>query len=596
MQFIKNGPDIPERLLQAHEDGRVVFFCGAGISYPAKLPTFSGLVNKLYSALETNPSPVQQAAIKAGQYDTAIGLLEGHHGVVGGREKVRKELVNILKPDFSAPNALATHEALLKLARLRDNRVRLITTNFDRVFEKVIELQGLSIERFQAPLLPVPKHKWDGLVYLHVLLSTEPKISELYRLVLSSGDFGLAYLTERWASRFISDLFRNYTVCFVGYSINDPVLRYMMDALAADQQLGESPPEMYAFGSYSSGQEAKYSNEWQAKNVTPILYTHNKSHSYLHKTLVEWAKTYQDGVLGKEQIVTQFAVNPPMASTIEDNYIGRIFWAVSDKSGLPAKRFASLDPVPPIEWLEPLTHNFFEHQDLSRFGVPPKTQKDEKLKFSLLRRPCPYTHAPNMGLVSNGLLSNKWDFVMQELAAWLLRHLDEPKLILWVAKHGGLLHEVFSGMITRKIAELDKLPVEELNRISRFAPKAIPRPVMRTLWRLVLSGRLKSCASRNLYGWFDRLKEDGLSTSLRFELREILSPYVDISEPFKWQVEDEETDTIQQVRIRDLVRYEVVLSVDHPHSIFQDHKSLMQWWTSPNIVDIFQCPICCCSN
>ena len=31
MQFIKNGPDIPERLLQAHEDGRVVFFCGAGI-------------------------------------------------------------------------------------------------------------------------------------------------------------------------------------------------------------------------------------------------------------------------------------------------------------------------------------------------------------------------------------------------------------------------------------------------------------------------------------------------------------------------------------------------------------------------------------
>jgi hypothetical protein len=26
-------------------------------------------------------------------------------------------------------------------------------------------------------------------------------------------------------------------VCFVGYSINDPVLRYMMDALAADRML-----------------------------------------------------------------------------------------------------------------------------------------------------------------------------------------------------------------------------------------------------------------------------------------------------------------------------------------------------------------------
>ena len=26
MQFITNGPDIPDELLQAHEEGRVVFF------------------------------------------------------------------------------------------------------------------------------------------------------------------------------------------------------------------------------------------------------------------------------------------------------------------------------------------------------------------------------------------------------------------------------------------------------------------------------------------------------------------------------------------------------------------------------------------
>jgi hypothetical protein len=30
MQFVANGPDIPDELLQAHEEGRVVFFCGAG--------------------------------------------------------------------------------------------------------------------------------------------------------------------------------------------------------------------------------------------------------------------------------------------------------------------------------------------------------------------------------------------------------------------------------------------------------------------------------------------------------------------------------------------------------------------------------------
>jgi NAD-dependent SIR2 family protein deacetylase len=53
---------MPERLLQAHEDDQVVFFCGAGISYPARLPGFGGPVAKLYSALSVVPSAVQQSA------------------------------------------------------------------------------------------------------------------------------------------------------------------------------------------------------------------------------------------------------------------------------------------------------------------------------------------------------------------------------------------------------------------------------------------------------------------------------------------------------------------------------------------------------
>ena len=113
--------------------------------------------------------------------------------------------------------------------------------------------RALKLQTFEAPLLPVPKNRWDGLVYLHGVLTATPTHGDLDRLVVSSGDFGLAYLTERWAARFVTDLFRNYVVCFVGYSINDPVLRYMMDALAADRLLGESPSEMFAFGSYCKG-------------------------------------------------------------------------------------------------------------------------------------------------------------------------------------------------------------------------------------------------------------------------------------------------------------------------------------------------------
>jgi len=578
MQFVRNGPDIPERLLQAHEEGRVVFFCGAGISYPARLPSFGGLVSKLYKELGDPPNAIQQATIKAGQFDTAIGLLEAE--IVGGREIVRQKMVKILTPDLSAPNATATHEALLTLAKDRKGRVRLITTNFDRLFEEVIAAKGLTIKCLQAPLLRVPKNRWDGLVYLHGLLSPAPTASDLHDLVVSSGDFGLAYLTERWAARFVSELFRNYTVCFVGYSINDPVLRYMMDALAADRLLGESPPEMFAFGSYSKGKEDERANEWQAKNVTPILYREHNRHSYLHKTLRAWAETYRDGVRGKERIVVECAMAKPLTSTKQDDFVGRMLWALSDAKGIPAKRFADLDPVPPLDWLESLCDERYRHADLDRFGVPPKIAKDGKLAFSLTYRPTPYDLAPRMTLVDAGANASRWDEVMRHLARWLTRHLDDPKLVLWLAKRGGQLHEDFSWWVEHRLEELDKLErdgkQDELDRIRFNAPYAIPRPMMRTLWRVVLTGRLKSYARRfDLYGWLGRFKHDGLTTTLRLELREILTPRIILREPFRSDEDSNETSAPEG--IKDLVEWEIVLSADHVHSTLRDLPGKPRW-------------------
>ena len=89
MQLIQKGPDVPERLLQAHEEGRVVFFCGAGISYPAGLPGFDGLVTRVRDALGLTFLPPVAAAFKRGQYDSVLGLLEGE--VVNGREVVRRQ-------------------------------------------------------------------------------------------------------------------------------------------------------------------------------------------------------------------------------------------------------------------------------------------------------------------------------------------------------------------------------------------------------------------------------------------------------------------------------------------------------------------------
>ena len=589
MQFVKGGPDIPEKLLQAQEDGQLVFFCGAGISYPARLPGFGGLVWGLYEELKYPPNAVQQAAIKGKRFDTAIALLE--QDVAGERQTVRKAVAKILTPDLDARGATTTHEALLRLSRNPEGRTRLITTNFDRLFEEVIQKRSLRVERFRAPLLPVPKNRWDGLVYLHGRLEAEPDRDNLDSLVLSSGDFGLAYLNERWAARFVSELFRNFTVCFVGYSIDDPVLRYMMDALAADKMLGESSPDMFAFGCHSKGKEDETAEEWEAKNVTPILYQAHRHHAYLHRTLRVWADTYRVGVLGKEHIVEQCATSRPRTSTKQDDFVGRLVWALSDRSGLPTKRFAEMNPVPSLDWLEPLSDDQFEHSDLVRFGVPPKPEPDKGMRFSLTERPAPYDRAPRMALVRSGPQGSGWDDTMWHLARWLIRHLDDPALLLWIVRQRGALHEELRQGIAHQLEHLSRLEEagdsEELDRIRENALNAIPRPPMRTLWGLLVSRRMEvPTDDLNLYGWRARFKRHGLTATLRLELREKLTPRVRLSKPFPRVFGVDEAG--EPERISDLVNVDIVLSTSDVHRTVQELRDDESWRSAlPDLLSDF---------
>lgn len=556
MQFIKNGPDIPDRLLEAHEDGRVVFFCGAGISYSAGLPGFKGLVKRVYSGLGATPSPLESVAIRRGNFETAIGLLEQIYP--GGRAAVRREIAGSLTPNLSRPSAMEMHEALLTLSKTRDGRYRLTTTNFDTLFEEVISRRGLTARSFAAPLLPVPKSYLDGIVYLHGRLQAGATSDDLNRLVISSGDFGLAYLNERWASRFVTELFRNFTVCFVGYSINDVVLRYMMDAIAADRMLGETSMEMFAFGSFGKGKEEQTANEWKAKNVTPILYREHNHHSRLRQTLSAWAGIYRDGVSGKESIIVQHAMAKPMASTKQDDFVGRVLWALADERALPAKRFAELDPAPSIDWLDPLTDTRFGHADLTRFGVQPSPAPDKGLTFSFLRRPAPYPLAPLMSLVGQGSMGVRWDPVMHHLARWLTRHIQEPKLILWVAKTGGLLHPDFSRLVGEAIAS-DTCP-----------------PLIRTIWLLVLSGRLdRRDTDAEFHEWRRAFHLMGPTATLRQQLRDLLRPRIRLSEPLRGLIPGD--SSARPLRIRNIVEWEVVLGPTHPYSRFREVSRDSKW-------------------
>jgi hypothetical protein len=596
MQYIANGPNIPNTLVDAHEEGRVVFFCGAGISRPAGLPLFDKLVDKIYNNLGTQQNVTEAKAYENKQYDNTLNLLEVRYP--NGRQRVREALAQSLIPDLTVGGATTTHSALLDLARSRDGSVHLVTTNFDRIFNHLISEQNLQINEYAAPCLPIPKNsRWDGLVYLHGLLPKESEKNALNQLVVTSGDFGLAYLSDRWAARFVSDLFKNFIVCFVGYGINDPVLRYLMDALAADRMLGEIAPQAYAFGSYSTDENAEDKDrepqqkiDWETKGVIPILYDGANHHSGLHDTLRLWAETYRDGIPGKERIVVQYAQARPSASTQQDDYVERMMWALSDASGLPAKRFAELEPVPLLEWLEEFSKQHFGHHDLSRFGISSRQKLDKKLKFSMLCRPASYQHTPRMSLTFNGMGGSDWDSIMFHLASWLLRHLNDPQLLLWIVHNGGQLQNQLVLMIESKLDEFAKLEKEsntfELDRINYSSPNAIPCPPMRILWNLILTGRVKFFQDEISFDrWKERLERDGFNTMLRLEFRELLAPRIRLERSFQLSYPQDSSTRITCTNIDQIVNWELVLKTDGVCYLLPDIQKLVIWKTV--LVELF---------
>ena len=191
MQPVTRGPDIPDALLQAHEEGSVVFFCGAGISHPAGLPDFKGLVEQIYRLNGVPFVDIEREAFDGGRFDATLDLLERR--LQGQRLAVRRALAQALKPKLHRSGATDTQAALLRLARGREGALRLVTTNFDRVFHTAAKRIGQPFQAYAAPMLPIPKSsRWNGLVFLHGLLPEKTDETALNQLVVTSGDERLA--------------------------------------------------------------------------------------------------------------------------------------------------------------------------------------------------------------------------------------------------------------------------------------------------------------------------------------------------------------------------------------------------------------------
>lgn len=561
MQFVLGGPDIPERLLYAHEQGRVVFFCGAGVSRRAGLPLFEELVKGLFQAFYRQP--VEDAssfptafrqALEDKNFDKAVTQLEKK--AVGGKEAVLRELQKLLRPK-KKDGYLATHEALLRLGQSKDGTLRLVTTNFDRLFEEAVtslsdKLVGQRASYDEAPSLPDSGRGWEDVVYLHGLLPEEDiqigGKGGTDRFVLSSADFGMGYHRNSRVSQFLSELFRSYSICFVGYTMDAPV-RMIVDSITASQRKGENSPEIFAF----CPSDDKAIEYWQSYEVTPIPYSDAHKHKALHKTLAKWGEVHSSSS-GKEDLVAELAGADLSDEAVKDFAVDQMLWALSDPSGKPARRFANLDPLPPLKWLDFFSDARYGKADLERFRVSldqqrvatgPGQETYEDLPFSLIDRPSPSGLSLRMSLVNRGHDGEgNLDDVMLALAGWLARHFDSPRLATFFAGRGGRLHRYMARELRW---QLDRLPELEgkgedgkPERSIQQAPNAIPSVAMRSLWEMFLAGLLaeRSRPEYGLYEWREDLKRGGLSVALRRQMQALLSPRVSLGAPHQEISED----------------------------------------------------------
>ena len=510
MQFINKGPDIPISLIQAHKEGKVVFFCGAGISLDSGLPTFNDIVQKikdkfaydcpknssLFHTKKNNPLPPE----------ICLNLFEYH--LTDGRKSVREQLWDMLSnPKNKGSSNL--HEALLKLSKDDTGRLHLVTTNFDLLFEIAAKNINLNHQKYLAPMLPIPNHtRWDGLVYLHGLMpNSKDDKTRLNQLILTSGDFGRAYLQEGWARRFLLELFRNFTVCFIGYSLNDAVVRYLTDAINADIEQGETSfNSLYAFCS------SKESDRWIEKGVVPISLT---SYQYLAPTIQKWSESYTNEKAVKEKIIRSCAGKKAPKN---ENKLAQVIWALSDNSGEMGKIFAELEPPADISWLDKLEEKKLSSDDLKLFNV------DTELplrNISLLNRPLSYDKTEYSSIFVDSVSWSSKDPLLNEIGNWLVKN---------YLGNTHLIAKAYNSTPRTWFKIKVHLALLGYQTISRKCEKELT-PFMRTLWNLYLEG--KSYQSDNF--WLEDysrniLKKGKLTRDKLVLLSNLLSPKIKISE------------------------------------------------------------------
>jgi SIR2-like domain len=284
VRFVEQGADIPNELIRAVTDGSATFLCGAGVSFRVGLPSFKTLTEQVYTRLgeSSNEEAAERNAIASKEYDRALRSLEKRTHRPGTSSRVRDAVAALLAtPSVVFPD----HLALLQLSRDGDGRPRLITTNFDTLFERAARAGGIpDVPSYAGVSMPRAGGERDqGILHLHGRIADDTLGLARTDLILTSADFGDAYLRSGWASRYIEDRMRLGTLVLVGYGAEDAAMRLLLETLDADRDRFRDLHDIYAIERGT----AESASVWKAKGIKPIEFA---DYEAIYVTLAEWAR------------------------------------------------------------------------------------------------------------------------------------------------------------------------------------------------------------------------------------------------------------------------------------------------------------------
>ena len=277
-----NNIDFPNKILDALQNKSLVVFAGAGVSVdkPTALPNFEKLAGIV--AEDTGKT------IKGQSCEVFLGALKAHGIDVNG---IAADKLSGLCLQHNQ-----LHKAIIDLFYSYED-VKIVTTNYDQMFEQVITEANVEVPIYNSPALPLGNDV-SGIIHIHGNVNN-PKY-----MVLTDEDFGKAYLTEGYVSRFLVKLFETYTILFIGYSYNDVIMRYLTRAMSRERTSDR----------YILTDDTK--SDWSSLGIIPIKFP-KRAFAQMRNAIIKPGVYSKQSLLDLNNQLSLISVNPPQDITID---------------------------------------------------------------------------------------------------------------------------------------------------------------------------------------------------------------------------------------------------------------------------------------